>query len=380
MERTITVSGAVRRPGTYELMPHENLRELIEAYGDGFHPLADKTRARLTRLVGGAEISGDIVLLTEDELTDNLALFHMDEIYIPTITSLRPPVTANRVERTITVSGAVRRPGIYELMPHETLRELIEVYGDGFTPLADPSRMELVRLINSINIAGDRLFLTESDIEDSFILEHFDSLYIPSTTQLHSVMFVEGAVNLPENPAALTTSRNLAVRFIEGETYASLVRRNTDWFSEVSDTQNAYIIRGNNRIPINLNNALYDPMYRGRNLIIKDDILVVPFRQFFVTVAGSVISPGRYPYIPDRDWEYYIGLAGGFIPNRNARRSIDIVDVNGNRLKKSDKITPETIITANTNHPIYQIELYGSVISSVLTVVNTIITIILITR
>jgi protein involved in polysaccharide export with SLBB domain len=59
-----------------------------------------------------------------------------------------------------------------------------------------------------------------------------------------------------------------------------------------------------------------------------------------VTVAGSVMVPGRYPYIPDRAWDYYVALAGGFIRERNSFESVTIKDISGKKLRKEDMIVP----------------------------------------
>jgi hypothetical protein len=195
---------------------------------------------------------------------------------------------------------------------------------------------------------------------------------------------VEGAVNIQEmersgegiemkeqDATALGTMR-MVVEFNAGEDYASLVRRNRLWFGAVSDTQNTYIIRRNRHIPINLNPMLYDATYRRQELVEEGDMLIVPFRQYFVIVAGAVMAPGRFPYIPDRNWEYYIGLAGGFKAGENANGAIVIRDLNGQRKKKSEAITPETTITASTNHILYYFNQYAPIVSTILTVVSTI--------
>ena len=304
---------------------------------------------------------------------------------------LRPgdEITFNRIKRSVTIVGEVERPGTYQLLDEENVKELIEFYGGGFTPIADKTRLEMVRLINSTDIAGDKIFLTENDLANNYILENYDEITVPLISLLQPVVFVEGAVIAVSAAQALSnigtsavseisdlvSSNRLAVRFNKGETYASLVRRNIRWFTSVSDTQNAYIIRNNEQILINLNPMLYDSSYRGEIVVQENDVLVVPFRQYFVTVAGAVITPGRYPYIPDRDWEYYIALAGGFIMERNARQTITITNLNGKRLKKTDAITPETVITANTNHALYYFNQYAPVITTILTIVSTFLTV-----
>ncbi|MDR2617746.1 MAG: SLBB domain-containing protein [Treponema sp.] len=301
---------------------------------------------------------------------------------------LRPgdTVTFNRIVRSVSIGGAVERPGTYQLLEGENIKELIELYGRGFTPVADPTRIEIVRYVNSGNIAGDRIYLTLDDIAGDLALEDYDSVVVPEITVLSPVMFVEGAIGpgvvrtgggitISEGSSVPEVSTRLVVPFHKGELYASLVRRNSNWFTAVSDTRNAYIIRGNEHIPVNLNIMLYDAEYRGEVRIEENDVLMVPFRQYFVNVAGAVAVPGRYPYIPDRTWDYYIALAGGFRPDQNARQSVTINDITGKKLDKTDVITPETTITAKTNSFHYYFNQYAPVITTTLTIITTFITI-----
>ena len=92
-----------------------------------------------------------------------------------------------------------------------------------------------------------------------------------------------------------------------------------------------------------------------------DDILVVPFKQFFVTVSGAVKVPGRYAYVPDRTWDYYVSLAGGYNENINSPETIEIKTINGKELSIDDFILPETTITAPSN---LKVIIGGEVISN----------------
>jgi protein involved in polysaccharide export with SLBB domain len=297
---------------------------------------------------------------------------------------LRPgdEITFNRIERVVTIRGQVERTGTYQLLDEENIKELIEFYGNGFRPTADSTRIEIIRRVDSDNVAGDKIFLTENDLAKNFALENYDTITVPTITQLRPVMFVEGAVinasqMLSNTEDTITSaedpsvSNRLAIRFEIGETYASLVRRNITWFTAVSDTQNAYVLRNDERLPVNLNPMLYDASYRSEVLIVENDILVIPFRQYFVTVAGAVMNPGRYPFISDRNWEYYVALAGGFVPERNTRETIVISDINGKRMRKTDAILPETIITARTNHGLYYFNQYAPVVVTILSLITT---------
>jgi protein involved in polysaccharide export with SLBB domain len=269
----------------------------------------------------------------------------------------------------------VERPGSYQLLPEENLKELVDYYAGGCTPLADTSRITLVRYVNSTIDSGDKVYLTLHDIQANYSLHHWDAIQIPTIVNLMPVMFVEGAVSKAEDEVEqASVSNRLTIRFNEGENYASLVQRNQSWFSSISDTQNAYIIRNGERIPINLNPMLYDSSYRSAYFVKENDILIIPFRQYFVTVAGAVAVPGRYPYIPDRSWDYYVALAGGFNTDKNARSSIIIQDITGRQLSKSDVITPESIITAKTNSFLYYFNQYAPIITTTLSLIMTAIT------
>jgi protein involved in polysaccharide export with SLBB domain len=279
----------------------------------------------------------------------------------------------NRVGRVATVSGAVERPGRYQILGGEELAELVGRYGGGLTPLADVSRIELVRRVGGRSESGEKMFLTGEDLEEGFSLNDLDEVYVPLITDLMPVMFAEGAVQLQngESGEVLSEANRLAVRFNKGENYASLVQRSRGWFSSVSDTRNAYLLRGGERVMMNLNPMLYDSGYRSEYYVEENDTLVIPFRQYFVTVAGAVARPGRYPYIPDRTWGYYVALAGGFDPVRNAFERVAITDITGERLEKGDEITPETIITAVTNGGFYYFNQVAPVITTLLSIAST---------
>jgi protein involved in polysaccharide export with SLBB domain len=287
-------------------------------------------------------------------------------------------IVVNRVERKVSISGAVERPGTYQILKGENLKDIIMKYGCGFTEIADSTRITLVRYANSIALAGEKIALSEADITNNFVLENYDSITIPDIITLRPVLFVEGAVNIRVVGDASATSNRLPINFNEGETYGILVRSNVAWFSAISDTQNAYIIRGNMQIPINLNPLLYDASNRNDVPIKANDTLVIPFRQYFISIAGAVARPGRYPYIPDRTWEYYIGLAGGFDPSKNSFDKITITDISGNKLTKNDTIRPETLITAESNKFLYSFNQVAPIITTSLSIISTFISLYLI--
>ncbi|MCD1653153.1 SLBB domain-containing protein [Treponema zuelzerae] len=363
----ITIKGEVKKTAEQDAWALSRLSDVIEPH---------LTRYSSTRNVSVTSISGK---------TAHYDLFKATRFGDLSQNPLVRPgdvVTVNRVEREITVTGEVERPGKYQLLSGEGLKEAIEYYGSGLTPVADASRIELVRYVESSFAAGEKIFLDTKDIEANAELKNFDSISVSPISDLIPVMFMEGAVGVSD-PLEVTptpeTSSRIPVRFNQGENYASLVRRYKNSFSAVSDTANAYIIREERQIPLNLNPMLYDAAYRSDYQVEKNDVLIIPFRQYFVTVSGAVQTPGRYPYIPDRDWEYYVSLAGGFNTLKNSGESVRITDVLGNKRKKTDPITPETVITARSNSFTFYFNQYAPIITTTLTAVSTFLTVLAVT-
>lgn len=306
---------------------------------------------------------------------------------------LRPGdvITVKKANRQVSIEGSVNRPGTYELLPGENLTELIDYYADGFTYYADRSKMELCRQDLENDSAGKKQYLTEENYKDNFGLISFDRITIFNSDDLRPVVFLEGAVNLnnsninysaeqfssnSESSNSLTSNNKIVMRFNEGEDYAFFVRRNKNIFTNVSDLDNAYIIRGTEHISVNLTKMLYDSSYKSQIPMQLNDTLLVPFKQFFVSVSGAVYAPGRYPYIPDRTWDYYIGLAGGFLKDKNRNNAIKITDSNGKAYTKGDYILPEMTIEAEYNSGLYYFNQYAPVVTTILSLITTTISII----
>ena len=130
---------------------------------------------------------------------------------------------------------------------------------------------------------------------------------------------------------------------------------------------------------MNLLPILYDATYYSKIEMKNNDTLLIPFKKFFVSVSGAVYQPGRYPYIPDRTWDYYIGRAGGFIKEKNAGNAIVITDVNGKKYKKSEFIKPEMTIEAKSNSSLYYFNQYAPIVTTILSAVSTSISILAVT-
>ena len=292
-------------------------------------------------------------------------------------------IKINRFDRKITITGEIERPGTYELLPNETLYDLITKYGNGVTASADISKITISKIKTNDSVTGAIDYISlqslEDDILKDYVLLNLDSVNINSYKDMKPSITVQGAIldlNLTsataeENKSQIEVSNKIVYQFAVGESYSDFIRKNKNMFYSVSDLENAHILRGNEVISININEILYNVLYSDDLSLEANDVLVVPFRQFFVTVVGAVQTPGKFPYVPNRTYDYYIGLAGGFDEEKNDFSAVNIMDMAGNKKTKDDIILPEYTIKAKSNSFLYNFNQYAPVISTVLTLITT---------
>ena len=299
---------------------------------------------------------------------------------------LRPGdnIIVSEAKRKVRIDGAVKRPGVYELLDGENLNALVEKYGDGLTPYADTSRIDLLRITNEPE-AGKMYYFKDDAIKSDISIDAYDYVKINSYEDLRAAMFIEGAIAKDVISEDLEGVVRRTIHITNGEKYSDLIQRYKHLFTATSDLVNAYIIRTDpesesklaktRNIPINLEKILFDVNYYDSEVVCPNDVLIVPFRQFFVSVAGAVATPGRFPYIPDRDWNYYVGLAGGIDTFKNAFKSVEITDKDGNLLKKDDLIPPEATITVKSNNAFYKWNQVAGGVTAILTAISTVLSI-----
>jgi protein involved in polysaccharide export with SLBB domain len=285
--------------------------------------------------------------------------------------------------RKVSIAGEVFRPGTYELLPGEELKSLAEYYGDGFTLAADPSRIRLTR-INAEAAGETRIFPYSGNA--AMILEDRDVVEVGNKAATRPVAFFEGALSqgaaaVEQTGTAIEGTAKMEYPFYEGESLGSAARAIAGRFTASSDLAKAYVIRNEKQIPVDLNRHLYYNDFSQDLALENGDIIVIPFRQYFVLVSGAVKLPGRYPYVPDRLADYYVTLAGGRDELLNNGRGIRITDMNEKtgRLRTDAVIMPETMIWVPTNRFTAYFNQYGPVITAILSIVSTVITIFAVT-
>ena len=208
-------------------------------------------------------------------------------------------IVLNKYKRKVTISGSVERPGTYELLEGENLKTLVTYYANGLTDLADTTRMTLTRINESESKSGNKIYLDTEAIEKDTKVINGDVISIPSRESLMPYVLIEGVIQGPEanvegekTEAPKNQTYKKSVRFFEGENYASFVRRIEGLFTENSDLKNAYIEREGNKLPIDLEQIMYDGSFISPLDVVANDKLVIPYQQYFskILVTGEVTT------------------------------------------------------------------------------------------
>ncbi|MBA7680809.1 hypothetical protein ES703_89130 [subsurface metagenome] len=262
-----------------------------------------------------------------------------------------------RQDRVVEINGEIYRPGRYQILKNEGLRELINLYGGGFTNLADTSRIKLDRF------AGENprtfYFGFTKSLQPSFELEDGDVLTIPTKlANLPVVVFegavvaaaVEAAVELEEEEIGFEIYNRITHPFIEGESLFDALLSIRESIAPAADLSKAYVIRegSSQPIPVNLEKLLYAYTPSDDMALQPFDRIVIPAHRFYISVTGSVDSPGSYPYVPQKTYSYYVSLTGS-IPPGEPVDYISIIDANGNPRGLNEIIQPEDRIMVTSS-------------------------------
>ena len=313
-----SIDGDVLRPYTYELLPGENLRKLIDFSG-GLRSSIYSERVQIDRIVPFDErVKGaDDRKLLDIDFSDIAAgrkdytLENGDAITVFPILERR--------ENYVTVNGEVHRPGKYQFDKLRTIKDLIGA-ADGLWPTSYLKRAELYRIFPDKKlqlISLDLQKVMANDPEHNLPLQKLDSLRIYSIYEINprDSITISGHVQLPgKYPyAANMTLRKLLLSI--GGLEDSVFRANTflergDIFRLNKDLINRRVIQLN--IGSILDDAANDvPVMQGDEIRIYG-LGEIEFLQKTVQVFGSVKNPGFYRLFKEMTLTDLLLQAGGY--------------------------------------------------------------------
>jgi protein involved in polysaccharide export with SLBB domain len=375
----VEITGAVFRPGQYELEPGLTLRQLIQK-ADGLKEDAFLNRGYVSRLNSDNTLalqSFDVSKILNGTEQDIL-LKREDKVTISSIFDLRD-------EYKVDIRGEVRSPGTFDYADGMTVQSLIQMAG-GFKEGATPNRIEIARRVKNsdamsaaaptaevlnINISKDLL------LQDStFVLQPFDIVSIRNAEgyEVQRQVRVEGEVLYPgiytitrknerisdliKRSGGLTllafpegaslkrpgpevigeldtinekgrlkngksaTDADKAAKARQNEEMQKLANLKRLQGSGVQDTaalvQEVKIL-GSDLVGIDLVTILKKPESKYDLLLEDGDVIRIPKQLQTVKVTGEVLRPINVVYRSNRTMKQYINGAGGFTYNANKK-------------------------------------------------------------
>lgn len=310
-QKRVQITGQVKRPMTYEMLPDEPLEQLL-TYAGGFESDAYKRNVQLTRR-GETERK---VYTVEMPQYPSFGLQDGDAVTVGSI--------LERYENRVTISGAVFRPGAFALDQRvRTLKDLVTIAEgpteDAFLGRAILNREnpDLSRTVESIDLGK----LLAGEIPD-MVLKRNDRLYVMSEDALRQdyTITLEGEIM---NPGTYPYAQNMSIEdlIITGgglRESASLMKvdvarrsrdpLSTEESSEMSEIytfsiENGLIIGGEKDFllqPYDIVSVRRSPGYEAQRR---------------VAILGEVTFPGNYSLITkDETLSSFIRRAGGLTP------------------------------------------------------------------
>jgi protein involved in polysaccharide export with SLBB domain len=278
--------------------------------------------------------------------------------------------------KMVTISGAVKRPALFELTEDNNLSDLIE-YGDGFS---DNANLETLRI--------ERPFKDDTSFIDISDLSQIPNIEVKSSDRLNVRAYERRTVTIS---GAITTPGVYTIS--KGETLSSLIRKAQGY------KDNAYPFGGVliNQTALELNEIAAEKLYKSfvQRLITKGDALfaseslpfildelkeaeisgrvmaefdldviksnkdldttldnndqiIIPIKGEQVYIFGEVNQPGAIRYRPSQTITDYINSAGGRIESSDVN-NIFVVHPNGevNKIINGSRLFMSNFITNN---------------------------------
>ncbi len=297
-------------------------------------------------LAGEVHASGLTVSEFSALLTQKLA----KSVKNPTVSVIVKEVRSLRVYFV----GRVAKPGVYPIKAGTSLLQALTLAG-GPVDGADLSSSYVVRGEQRIFVDLRRL-VQDADLSQNVPLHRDDTIVVPEMTAganpqevLERRIYVLGKV---QKPGMYTTRHDIPVLnaiFLAG----GLVE-------PAADLAGAFVIRGKDRIPIDLRRLIQKGDLSQNVMIRNEDTIVVPDggeMQNSVFIMGEVAKPGFYPRADALTLMQLVSVAGGFTkfaaPGRitviredrsngtSGTRQKSRIKVNANAIQRNPRANPD---------------------------------------
>lgn len=336
--KTVSISGEINRPAIYELKESEGLLDLIEIAGD-LKVTAYLDRVQIDRIVpfdkrteiGMDRMYVDVSLQDVLEGSEDFDLMDGDQIQVFSVLDLRKNI--------VIITGAVERPGTYDIGDSLRLSELIEkansLLGDAYLERVDVVRIrpDFTEELIKLNLGAALIGESNHDIH----LQPLDRVHVYSLSEMIPKKFVTISGHV-KNPGRYQLLNNMTLNdliFKGGGFLDEQWRDNT--YLERADLLRYDADRVTQRIiPFNLGEVLDNPESVQDFALLPGDEVRVYSQAVFnavkpVTIDGVVKNVGQYSLKTGMTIKDLILEAGGLSENVY-RYKIEVARVDPNKV------------------------------------------------
>ncbi len=361
---TVSVFGAVQRPGPYDRADNMRVSDLLFIAGGLLPEASDMAEVSHAQPDGTLQLNKVKLNPLTPGSQEDLLLQDGDVVSVPSLSAaLRSPMT-------VTVAGEVARPGTYTIDPHKTrLADVISRAG-GLTPSADTKSLVFLRKKESFQEASQRSgldLITErmsAFVNKQFYLQ-LVKMHAPVADQLVKQMSGKpgeiqkttdvSAEELGTQPtngseSAGSQSQEPVLQQVSTKPATAIGDRIDNGKVPQPAIANGPIVavkpEDYGRIGVDLNQAMKDAGSK-HNLILKDgDRVIVQPVPDTITVIGAVLHPHSFVAEDGKGIGYFVDKSGGYAPDAS-RRHVIVVRANG------DAVPAGEVRTVNAGDVIY---------------------------
>jgi protein involved in polysaccharide export with SLBB domain len=305
----VIVDGAINRRGIYEVVQGESLYDLLN-YAGGFREDANRSIISVYRYAGKQRTVVDI----PESYAATSLVKSGDSIFISRIENTYD----NRVELT----GAVYRPGGYELTPDLTVKSLVEKAGgvldEAFVNMATIKRQRSNEIPEMISFNLGKVLKGENT---DIALMRGDSIRIDSISNFmeDQVVTIEGEVILPgEYPLTMKMTAKDLIYLAKGFTEKAstdnvqLIRIIKDSFRMEGGSKKSFNIEFKLDKDLNIEEGTGDMVLENGDMIIVRPLEGIESIRI-ASIEGEVKNPGFYN-IENKNIKVsdFIKMSGGF--------------------------------------------------------------------
>lgn len=285
-----------------------------------------------------------------------------------------------KVEKSVNVHGAILRPGRYQLLPDENMNALLSWSG-GYSENSDLSRIRIQRKKDSYF----ETLLLDSDHDQDILLINGDTLVVPEILSHQPVVYLQGGITNVNEDGSLIDNTDVETEvvhtFFPGDTLYDVMSFYRDRLSPYAELEDAYLIRSNEIIPVNLQEILFSTDNISVLELLPYDKIVIPEKHNFIFISGAVLNGGRLMFNSGANVDDYLARAGGIDRSRGNGQGIYLLDRDGKRVPGITPVLdtvpePGMTIVVPENQFVFNFNQYFPIITSVLALITTIATLV----